>query len=272
MAIISICRGTKSGGDALAACLSERLGIPSLGREVIQQAATEMGVPPEDLGEMMEDRPGLFGRASLLRKVYIGAVQAALAEAVAEGALVYHGLAGGRLLDGLPGVLRVRLIAPLALRVQALRESHGMGEEEAESYIREVDDSRVRWVKALYGVDVHDPALYDLVVNLGVFTVPEACEVVAATAQRPEFEITEERLADLEDFRTGSRVRLALLEDVGTQALDLDAKARRGVVQVSGSAPLLKSGEIGTRITEIARSVPGVEDVRLKLEWFDPYP
>jgi cytidylate kinase len=272
MAIISICRGTKSGGDALAVCLSERLGIPSLGREVVQQAAADMGVPPEDLGEMMEDRPGLFGRASVLRKVYVGAVQAALVEAAAEGALVYHGLAGGRLLDGLSGVLRVRLIAPLALRVQALRESHGMGEEEAESYIHEVDDSRVRWVRALYGVDLHDPSLYDLVLNLGTFTVPEACEVVAATAQRPEFEITEERMADLQDFRTGSQVRLALLEDVGTQSLDLEATARRGVVEVSGSAPLLNTGEVGDRITEIAGSVPGVEEVRLKVEWFDPYP
>ena len=52
----------------------------------------------------------------------------------------------------------------------------------------------------------------------------------------------------------------------------LEVDARRGVVEVSGSAPLLSTGEIGDRISEIARSVPGVEKVRLKLQWFDPYP
>ncbi|MFC1661626.1 cytidylate kinase family protein [Gemmatimonadota bacterium] len=272
MPIVSICRGTKSGGDALAKCLAERLDHPTLGREVVQQAAVEMGVPPEDLGGMMEDPPGLFGRASILRKVYISAVQSALADAAAEGNLVYHGLAGGRLLSSLRGVLCVRLVAPLHMRVQALRDSHGMDESEAEKYIREVDDSRVRWVRTLYGEDLHDPTLYDLVLNLGTFSIPEACEIVLATALRPEFEINEDRLASLQDFRTGCRVRTALLEDIGTQSLDLEATALRGVVEVSGKAPLLPTSEVGNRITEIARSVPGVEEVRLKIEWFDPYP
>jgi hypothetical protein len=30
--------------------------------------------------------------------------------------------------------------------------------------------------------------------------------------------------------------------------------------------------EVGDRIVEIARSVPGVEDVELSIDWFDAYP
>lgn len=272
MAIIAICRGTKSGGDALAALIAERLGYPTLGREIVQEAAVDMGVPPEDLGEMMEGKPGILGRVSLLRKVYVTAVQTALANAVVEGNLVYHGLAGGRLLEKAPGVLAVRLIAPLEIRLQALRESHGMDEDEGSSFIRDVDEARARWVKTLYGVDIQDPSLYDMVLNLEAFSLSEACEIVVATASRPEFRIEGERLSDLEDFRTGCRVRLALLEDLGTQSLDLDAEAHRGIVDVMGKAPLLNTGEVGDRIAEIAGSVPGVEQVRLMIEWFDPYP
>jgi cytidylate kinase len=272
MAIIAICRGTKSGGDALAQCLAESLQYPTLGREVVQTAATEMGVPPEDLGEMMEGKPGILGRVSVLRRVYVGAVRAALADAAAAGALVYHGLAGGLLLRGAPGVFCVRLIAPVELRVQALRESHRMDQAEAESYIRDVDDARTRWVKILYGEDIHDPALYDMVPNLETFTISEVCEMVTAAVSRPEFEISGDRLADLKDFRIGCRVRLALLEDIGTQSLDLDVSSRRGTVEVFGNAPMLKTGEVGDRITEIAGAVPGVEQVRLRIEWFDPYP
>lgn len=272
MAVISICRGTKAGGDALARCLGERLGHPTLGREVVQQAAVEMGVPPGDLDEVMEDPPGLLSRGSVLRKTYIGAVRAALADGIAEGSLVYHGLAGGRLLQGVPGVLRVRLFAPLDMRVSALKESHAMSDSEAKEYIQEVDDSRVRWVKALYGEDPRDPKLYDLVLNLGTFSVPEACEIVAEAAEGSEFKMTESRLKDIQDFRVGCWVQLALLEDIGTQSLDLEASSRRGVVELSGTVPLLASGEIEERVVEIARSVAGVKEVRLKFEWFDPYP
>lgn len=272
MAIVTIRRGTKSGGEALAECLAKRLGYPTLGREVAQQAAAELGVPPEDLGAMLEDRPGRFEGVSVLRNVYVGAVQAALADAAAEGNLVYHGLAGGLLLRDAPGVLRVHLIAPMEMRVRSLMDSHGMREADAESYIRDLDDSRARWVSFYFGVDLNDPGLYDMVLNLESFFIPEACEVIAAAAERPEFEFTAERKAEFDDFRLSTRVRVALLDDLGVQSLELKPKAQRGRVVVHGQAPVMNRDEVGDRIVEIARSVPGVDDVELSIDWSDAYP
>jgi cytidylate kinase len=272
MAILSICRGTKSGGEALAKCLADRLGYPMLGREVLQDAAAQLGVPAKDVGERMEERPGILGRPPLVTKLYVAAVQAALADHVVDGNLVYHGLAGGLLLRDVPGVLCTRLIAPLEMRVQSLMDSHKMDEASAEAYIRDVDDSRSRWVKAIYGEDILDPALYDMVLNLASFSIPEACEVVTGAARQPEFAITPERLAGIADFRLGCHARLALLEDLGTQTLELGASAINGVVEVTGQAPIMRTGEIGNRITEIVQSIPGVKEVRLAIEWFDPYP
>ena len=272
MAIISICRGTKSGGEALAQCLAERLGYPLLGREVLQTAAEDLGVPARDLEEKMQDLPRFFDRSNTLRKTYIAAVQAKLAEHASRGELIYHGLAGGFLLKDVPGVLCARLIAPLHMRVQTLRDTHDMDEATAEAYIRDIDDARARWVKTMYGVDILNPVNYDMVLNLGTFSIPEACKVVTRAARAPEFEITTERLQELEDFRIASQVRLALMDDMGTQTLDLSARSDGGVVEISGQAPLLNTGEVGNRITEIGNSVAGVKKVVLKIEWFDPYP
>lgn len=271
MAIVTIRRGTKSGGEALARCLANRLGYPTLGREVAQRAAAELGVPPEDLGAMLEDRPGRFEGVSVLRNVYLAAVQAALADAAAEGDLVYHGLAGGLLLRDAPGVLRVHLIAPLEMRVRSLMDSHGMRESEAQSYIQDLDDSRARWVKFFFGVDVNDPGLYDLVLNLESFFIPEACEVIAAAVERPEFQFTEERKAEFADFRLSTRVRVALLDDLGIQSLDLTTRAEEGRVFISGQAPATNPGEVEDRIVEIAETVPGVQTVKLNIEWLDSY-
>ncbi len=272
MAIISICRGTKSGGDALARCLATRLGWPMLGREALQEAAAQIGVPSRDLELKMEEKPGVFGRANLMTRLYVAALRSAIAEAATSGNLIYHGLAGGRLLTGVSGVVCVRLIAPLEHRIRALMESEGMERGAAEAYIRDVDDARARWVRLIHGVDIADPSLYDLVVSLETFSIPDVCELLVRLVEQPELAITPERLADLWDFRIQSQVNLALLEDLGTQSLNLEARVRRGIVEVTGQAPMTRTGDVGDRIAEIVSAVPGADELHLKLEWFDPYP
>ena len=272
MSIITIQRGTKSGGEALADCLGGQLGYPVLGAEVLEDAAAQLGVPAKDVGEKMEERPGRFGRKPLITKLYVAAVRAALIDQARAGNLIYHGLAGGLLLRRLPGVLRVRLIAPMEFRIGALMESHGMDEASAESYIKEVDEARASWIKTVYGESPLDSGLYDMVLNLENFSIQEACKVISVAASQPEFEMTAERMKELEDFHLECQVRLALLEDLGTQTLDLDATVEGGVAVVTGEAPLLNTGEVGTRITELVSSVDGVKEVRLAIEWFDPYP
>lgn len=272
MAIISICRGTRSGGEAMAQCLAEQLHCPLVAREVIQDAASELGVSESDLSRGMDRTPRLWNRQSAERRLYITALQSALAEHVVGGDLIYHGRAGQVLLAGLPGVLKVRLIAPLEARVRALRESDGMDSDSAEEYIRHVDGVRARWVRMMYGQDIDDPVLYNMVINLKTLSIPEACAIVTKTAEQPDFAVTDEVKAKLLEFRLACRVKLALARARETRALDLQVDARDGEIDVYGTAPALSSGMMGEQIVDIARSVEGVEQVRLKVEWFDPYP
>ncbi len=272
MAIICICRGTKSGGKAVAECLSARLGYPLLGREVAQEAAAALGVPAELLAEKMTDRPSLWSRFSSMRRAYVVAVQTALAERAMSGNLVYHGLSGGLLLRGVPGVFCLRLIAPMERRIEAVMADSRMDRSAAEEYIRDIDESRVRWVKVMYGEDVMDPALYDLVINLESLSVEGACAVTARAVDQPEFAVTGHMIEQLEDFLTASRVKLAFAGDEELRAYELEVEAERGRVVVRGGAPLHKTGRTGRRIVELARAVPEVEEVLLRVEWFDPYP
>jgi cytidylate kinase len=192
VAIITISRGSLSGGRAVARCLAERLGYPSLGQEILRGAARKVGVPEEVLQARFEATPGLWTRLSRERERYVLAVQTALLEACLEGCLVYHGLAGQFLLRGLPGVLRVRLIAPFGVRVAVLMEAHHrMDRRAAEDFIRSVDQDRRRWVKLTYGEDVEDPALYDLTVNLRTLALESACATIQEAAAQPGFAVTD---------------------------------------------------------------------------------
>ncbi len=111
-----------------------------------------------------------------------------------------------------------------------------------------------------------------MVINLKTLSVPAACDMVARAVGRPDFAVTDEVKAKLMDFRMACRVKAALATARETRPLDLQIEGHDGVIEVSGSAPALKSGRMGEQIVEIARSVPGVDEVRLNVEWFDPYP
>lgn len=209
MAIITISRGTLSGGRATAECLAGELGYPCVGREILQEAARKLGAPEEDLTGKLEARPSRWARLTQQRKDYLLAVQTALAEHCASGSLVYHGLAGQFLLRDLPGVLAVRLIAPLEMRVRALRDAHHrMTRKAAEEFIHDVDEDRRRWVKLMYQADVEDPSLYDLTVNLQSISLDTACEIIAAAAAQPQYEVTDDAKERLEAFANTCREQL----------------------------------------------------------------
>jgi cytidylate kinase len=208
--IITISRGTLSGGRAVAECLADMLGYPCVGREILQDAAGVLGASVESVRKMLEVPPTRWALFTRDRERYLLAVQTALGEHVARGDLVYHGLAGQFLLRGLPGVVRVRLIAPLEMRVRALIAAHhATTQRAAERFIRHVDRDRRLWVRAMYGAEVGDPALYDLTLNLQAIALETACRIIAELAGQPQYRITDDGRAQLAAFADHCRRRLA---------------------------------------------------------------
>lgn len=210
MAIITISRGSLSGGRALAECLSSRLGYPTVGREVLQEAAEALGASEEAFRGKFETTPGLWARMTHAREKYVLAMRTALVEWCTRGDLVYHGISGQHILKGLPGVLRIRLIAPMEMRIQALLETHHtMTHTQAEDFINDVDQDRARWVKVMYGAEVTDATLYDLTINLRTHTIESACETIATAVDQPRFQITDEVEAEIFAFAAECRDQLS---------------------------------------------------------------
>jgi hypothetical protein len=203
-----------------------------VGREVLQEAAEAVGATEEAFRGKFETTPGFWSRLTKARETYILAVQTALAEWCTRGDLVYHGLSGQHLLKGLPGVFKVRLVAPMEMRTRALLESHPQMTEvrlvapmemrtralleshpqmtvaQAEGFIREVDQDRARWVKVMYDADVTDSSLYDMTLNLKTHTIESACAAIGTAVAQPRFQITDEVESELFAFAAECRERL----------------------------------------------------------------
>jgi len=261
VSVITISRGSFSGGQMLAECVGTKLGYRCVDREAVAERGAARGGSQQELLDALLKPPGFLERFQHKRYQYLALFQAALAEEVKTGEVIYHGNAGHLLLKGASAVLKVRVIAPLEKRIAMLVARRKMGRHEAISYIHRVDEERKRWVRFLYGVDWEDPHLYDLVVNLDAFDIEEACEVVAAAArQQACFGLTPECLAELEDLAVGSRVRAELAINPATSHLEFEVVARHGNVAIRGK---LTAPDEAMEVKRVAQAVPGVADLDL---------
>jgi cytidylate kinase len=265
MSVITISRGSFSGGKMLAECLAKTLEYRCVDREVIVERAAAHGVSQEELRDALEKPPTFLDRFQHKKYLYLALIQAALAEEIRAGKAVYHGNAGHLLLKGGPHALRVRIIAPMKFRLKMAQERLKIGPEEAADYIARMDAERRKWTQYLYGVDWGDPALYDVVLNLEHMDIKQACDAVCALARQRCFEFTPRCQAAMDDFALASRVRAELALNRSTSHLEVQVVSKHSVVEIRGKIPGVRDME---EVQRVASAVPGVE--RLNLDQLVP--
>jgi cytidylate kinase len=260
MSVITISRGSFSGGKMLAECLATRLGYRCIDRDVIVERAAAHGVSQEELRDALEKPPAFLERFSHKRYKYLALVQASLSEEVRTGRAIYHGLAGHLLLGGGRHILRTRIIAPMDFRIRMVHDRLNYDRSEAIAYIHKMDEQRRRWTRFLYGVDWGDPALYDLVLNLEHMALQTACEIISAAARQRCFEFTFSCQKALEDLALASKVKATLAITSATEDLEVEVTADGGAVTVNGKLSNLQQL---VEVERIAKSVPGVTALEL---------
>ncbi len=257
MPIITISRGTFSGGQSLAECIAQKLGYRCLGREVLVEAARQYGVSDEKLSDALTKRPGILEYLTRERKHYLACIRAALCKEAKEGNLVYHGHAGHLLLRGVPDVLRVRVVANMEFRIRALTDHHNVTREQAMQYIKKMDEGRVRWTKFLYHADWQDPALYDVVINLDHMSLSGACETVCHIANMEQFKATSKWQKAMDDLALSSHLIAIVANDKNISG-NVEIEADGGVVTIRGTVESLFDAD---KVRMIVRKEPGVKDI-----------
>jgi osmotically-inducible protein OsmY len=269
MAIITISRGSYSGGKAVAEHLGELLGYPVLSREqVLLRAAEDYGISEKELMESLNQPPPFWQQVLGKRMAYVKCVTAVLLGQVRQGDLIYHGNVGHLLLAGVPHVLRIRVIAGMEQRIQAAMEQAKLNREQAMAHIQRVDNERSKWAQVLYGVNWNDPLQYDVILNLERLTTGSACETIARMAKLDEFQPTPESRRRLEDISLSSKVWAAMAKNPLTRSAGLEVTATDGNVTITGNVSSAKAAEA---VAEIARGVAGVKtlhsEVGMGADW-----
>jgi len=148
----------------------------------------------------------------------------------------------------------------MEFRISKVQERLNYTRKDAMAYIEKKDGERRKWTQFLYGVDWRDASLYDLVLNLEQMNLGEACDVVCTVSRLGCFAMTPQTQKALDDLAKASRVKAILARNPATTDLQFKVTAQNGAVSIKGE---IVSPQQVKLVSRIARTVPGVSEVRL---------
>lgn len=278
MAIVTISRGSFSHGKEIAEEAARRLGYDCVSREILLEASRFFEVPEMKLARSIHDAPNVLERMTHGRQKYLNYIQAAFLEHARAENLVYHGHAGHLLAPRFRHLLKVRVIVPMEKRIAYLRETEDISEKAARERLVREDEERAHWTRYLYDEDIHDPALYDLVLNIDRLEIGQACDILCSLAADPAFSATPESIQTVKDLAIASHIRAALQE-----TCPADVTSRDGRVRVRALSPRIRKSsytspdtarqieaelrrELIQEVSRIAAGIDGVTDVACDVE------
>jgi cytidylate kinase len=266
MAILTISQEMGSGGAEIGQAVATRLGYTYVDNEELLGRAQRYGLGEERLARLAEDRPTWVERLDAETRRCILALQVVLYEFAQDDNVVLMGGGGQWLLRGVPHAVRTRIVAPYPERVTRLtatlsaRGRERVTPKTVAQFIRRDDIQKSARMRYLFGVDLKDAGLYDVLINTAVLSRAAAVGLLADVARQPEFSTTDAGRQLLADLALASQVEVALAGHPDMRRRVVGVESSQGVVTLA-----LPSGANAEVALAVARGVAGVQSVTLKI-------
>jgi cytidylate kinase len=264
MAIITLSRELGSLGTKIADTLSDRLGYSKLDKESLEALLEESGMTESQFEKDDEKKPGFWGQFTLEKDRYFVFMKAAMYRFASEKDCIVVGRGANIIFRGIPGALKLRIIAPVKVRAARLCERLGIDEQHALRMIHQSDHDRAGYHKYFFNALWDSPADYDLVVNTAAISPEEICDSVSALLRSPTYAGAGDLARGvLQDLRIAQDVVVAIVYRERVPVVSLDVMCDKGVVTLHGAVRFPAAMD---RCVGIAGTVEGVERVASYLE------
>lgn len=263
MAILTISRQYGSGGREIGRLVAERLDYRYVDKERLfqdlEQAGKRWGRVAREVDEVC---PTLWERYDWQYRGYVAQLEALILDYAAGDNVVIIGRGGAFLLQEVPFCLRVRLAAPLEVRIERIMARKGLDRDAAERLIRQVDNDRACYIKANYGSDNDLERVHDLTLNTGNFTYNQVIDILLKGLADKDRLATPAAKARLRDAALAYRLKARLATDPRLLVPTLEVHLQEDVPVVSG---IIHNPQELRLIQEIARELWGNRPVRFAL-------
>ncbi len=260
MAVLTISREYGSGGRDIGRLVAERLSYQYVDKERLFRDLDELGKRWGRVArEVDEVCPTLWERNDWQYRGYVAQLESLILDYAAADRVVIIGRGGSCLLQDVPFCLKVRLVAPLEVRVERIMLRESLDQEGARRLIARVDADRACYIKANYGKDWDADQVYDLILNTGSLTYEQVADILAAGLADKDRLATPEAKARLGNLALAYRLKARVATDPRVLVPTLEVTPENGGLLVTGIVHTPKEQQI---IREIAREVAGDRPVR----------
>jgi cytidylate kinase len=271
MAIITVSRQLGSLGTEVAKKLGEELEFNYFDKGALEgELFNTCGISEKKAEKYDEKKPTFWETLSADKDKYRHCIKTMIYKFARKGHCIIIGRGGQILFRDIRGVLHVRVIAPMKLRIERIKARFSYDDQLAEQAIRHSDQDRAGFHKYFFQINWEDPHLYHLTLSTDVFTVETGARVIKDVVEsigimnaHPE---KDSKLADLclsQEIIT----KIKYQEEIPVQFLEVVSAS--GAIILRGTAITKENIK---RCEAIAHDISGVERVINEIRYIhNPY-
>ena len=263
MPVIAMTQEMATLGKDVALGVCEALGLQQVRHEVGDVVAGKMHVKKSLIRRIREGKASRIEKWAADEKTISIFTAEEVYDLAVKGNVLIRGWGGTLLLRNVPHIPRIRVCAPMELRVQRLMERLETDDEDLARREIQVDDAaRASRMEEAFDVKWGDPTLYDLTLNTERVPIAECVQQVVALVKSPAFQETPASRQLLADLALQARARAALRADHRTDGIDIDIQVHAGEIALRGIVVDEREKEM---CREVVQAIPGVKNVRDEL-------
>lgn len=236
MFAVTVSRQSGSKGNEIAQLLAERLDFQFISEAEIHRLAEDCDSDYKDACSAYEQESfrSIIERFSFDRPAYRSLFEGLNYELASRGKVVMLGRGMQIVLKDIPGILHVRIVAPVDVKVKRIAETKGITESDALEFLQKQDSRRRHVFRSIYNYDPDDPMLYDLCLNTAYYNEESASEVLVTAFTGKDSQESEKSFEKLSNLAFAKRV---------------ESKVRKLVSSVSMYEAIQVSADIGKEVT-----------------------
>jgi cytidylate kinase len=265
MPLIAMTREMGSLGRDVAAGIAERTHRKVVYHEIIEPIANKMRLRKSHVERFLDGKAGIWERLTTDRTSLSIFTADETFRFLRDGTTgVIRGWGAAHLLRDIPHVIRVRVCAPLEVRIERMMERLGTDDREAvANEIHMSEEAHTAITKRHFGVNWRDPENYDLVLCTERLSVDECIDEIEGLMSRQRFQETPDSLRKVDNLALEWSVRSALRRDPRTAGVSVSIRCEGGVVTLEG---VVDADGDAASAAEVAAAVEGASRVENRLK------
>ena len=235
MAILTISREYGSGGRELGYAVSDLMDYEYIDKETIFKDIKEEGKKWIEWGEFIDEHnPSLWERYDWSFQGWVALMQYHILNQALKNNVVIMGRGSNFLLANVPYALRIRVKAPIEMRVKRIITRDSVDKKTARWLADKMDHERAGFIHSAYGKKVKDPKAYDMMINFSGKTIEETAKMLEIELKERDAFFDEDARYALEMKTLAAKIRSKILTDASFLLPIFDVRYEEGKIILTG--------------------------------------